>query len=258
MVEPFVIVRSDVSQLLDLVEGQRLEQSVFERLPAAGAIRIRRVRQPLLSSRIWRDVLPDPLEPRQVPDAAAVEEVLRARKGHGRDHRFEVRRVLDSREPLHRSGIRQPECADATVRPRLPCSPLDRVVSVAPFILVRPELTVRRVPAAHVLHDDCIAAFDRVCEGCVVLQRVVLAVRGSVDERRKASVGWPEDIRTKTHAVPHRNDDVVFLNDVGLARVRRSRGNGVAQDQQHRDNRDYRGKSFRPHRSDVASCRHRS
>src|SRR5437773_5329805 len=102
MVEPFVIVRRDVAQLLDLIEGQRLQQSFFERLPAAGAILLCKV---LLHTHIWCDVLPDPFEPREVPDAAAVEEVLWSRKGHGRDHGFEVRWFLHGREPLDRSGI---------------------------------------------------------------------------------------------------------------------------------------------------------
>src|SRR5438105_4869572 len=41
MMEPFVVVRRNVAQLLDLVERQRLEQSLFERLRVAGATRVR-------------------------------------------------------------------------------------------------------------------------------------------------------------------------------------------------------------------------
>jgi hypothetical protein len=65
----------------------------------------------------------------------------------------------------------------------------------------------------------------------------MLAVRSSIDECRKASfAGRSQNIRSKVHAVPHRNDDVLVMNDACLV-WRRCRDDRVPDEQQDRDDK---------------------
>ena len=118
------------------------------------------------AARVRCDVLVDPRQPRPVEDAVHVEEPARRGECHRGRHREEMRRRLERGKPLHRARVRQAVGPDSAIRPGLPRRPLDRVVTVGALLPVRIEVAVRRVAAAHVLHDHRITARDGFLVDC--------------------------------------------------------------------------------------------
>ena len=137
------------------------------RAPRLVGLRTRSV--PARRAQIGRDVEPRPGQPRPVPDPARVPEVHRRGEGHRRHHRHQVRRRLDGGQPLDRAR-------DTTGR-SVPTRPFDHGCAAAhsmvskpsrPFLLVGAEDAAGGVAAAHVLHDDGVAASD-----CLADERAV-------------------------------------------------------------------------------------
>ena len=82
-------------------------------------------------------------------------------------------------------GIGKPESSNRAVRPGLPRRPLDGVVAVAAFVLIRTELAVGSVASANILHHDRVSVLDRMPKRGVLLQRRFFAVRRAVDQHRE-------------------------------------------------------------------------
>src|SRR5215470_13155686 len=93
-----------------------------------------------------------------------------------------MRRIFDSGEPLHRTGIGEAEGANDAVGPGLNGGPLNGVVAVATFVLVRVEVAFGFVAAADVLDDDGVAACHGFEESGPRVWRAVFAVRRAIDE----------------------------------------------------------------------------
>ena len=100
-----------------------------------------------------------------------------------------MRRIFDGGQPLYRTRIRETECSNVAIGPRLHSGPLDRVVAVAAFILVRRELTFGRVAPTNVLNHDGITASDSFVEGSPSGRSVIFPVWRAIDEHRKSALG---------------------------------------------------------------------
>src|SRR5215467_9804460 len=107
-------------------------------------------RKALPTANIRSDIEPDPINPGAVEHASRIDKIARGRKCHGGNHGFQVRRILDGRQPLHRPGIREAKRAYVSVRPRLLCRPLDGVVAVVALIAISVEFSVRSVASPDV------------------------------------------------------------------------------------------------------------
>src|ERR1700693_1500091 len=142
-------------------------------------------------------------------------------------------RTFHGREPLYGARVGKAEGADCAARPRLARGPLDGVKTVAPFVAVGVELTVRVVAPAHILDDDGVAARDGPRECLVSLLRAVFAVRRAVNEHGITRLtSRPQDVRAKDDSVAHGHSDVA-LNDCRFLR-RWHRGAGVEAAQRRR------------------------
>ena len=188
MRQPIVIVRSDAAQFLKLIKRQRVQHLRSSFAPCRNRLFVCfRSRHISFASNVRRDVVPDPFHPRHVPQAAGIKEILCGRKSHGRNHGLQVRRVLDRGQPLHRARIGKPKGSNRAVRPGLARCPLDGVVAVAAFVLIRTELAAGGVPPANILHHDCISVLDRMTERGVLLQCRFFAVRSAIYQHWKSA-----------------------------------------------------------------------
>src|SRR5580698_6331702 len=77
--------------------------------------------------------------------------------GYVREDRLEMRILRHSGLPLRDPEIGAAVHPDAAVRPRLPGDPVQRVVTIADFLVDRLESAAGTVASAHVLHNDRIA-----------------------------------------------------------------------------------------------------
>src|SRR5688572_4947570 len=118
---------------------------------------------------------------------------------------------LQRGQPLHRARIRKAVGSHPAIGPGLPGRPLDRVVAIRAFLPVRIEVSVRRIAAAHVLHDDRIAARHGLLVNAVAARRAMFPVRRTKDEHREpAGARGAIDIRPQYDAVAHGDCDVAF------------------------------------------------
>src|SRR5688572_19176327 len=122
-----------------------------------------------------------------------------------------MRRRFQRGQPLHCARIRKAVCPDPAIGPGLSGRPFDRVVTVRAFLPVRVEVAIRGVAAAHVLHDDRIAARDGFLVNAVAARRVLLAVGRAKDEDREPAVARRAiDIRPQHDTVAHRDGDIAI------------------------------------------------
>ena len=124
-------------------------------------------------------------------------------------------RIFHRRQPLHRARIGQPECPDVSIRPRLLCCPLDRVVPVAPLILVRRKLAIRRIPPAHILNHHGIPAFHCLLKHGPFLGRVHFSVRRAIHQSRESPLGLRQpNVGTQHHTVAHWHGYISSTHDL--------------------------------------------
>src|SRR5712692_9910243 len=212
MRKPSVVERCDPLQIRKVSQRQKSLQSFVVALPRrSGLVARSRPGKILASAQVGSDIEPDPVQPRTIEHAARIEEIARRRKRHRRNHRLQVRRVFHCREPLHRSRIGKSERPYVPIRPLLARSPFDRVVAVAPFVLIRRKLTVRGVPSPHVLNDDRVTSRRRFFEGFIFLARELFAVRRAVNEYGMAArAAGQHHVAAKDGAIAHGDGRVVF------------------------------------------------
>jgi hypothetical protein len=213
MREPFVIPGRNRLEIAHGRQRQRRSQAIFHAVPRHA---LRKV-QPAAAVR--RDVVIDPGDPGHVPHAAGVPELRGRGEGHRRHHRLEMRRTLHGGEPLDRSGIRQSERPDRSVGPGLHGGPFDRVVSVAPFLLVGDVLAIGRIASTHILEDHRVPARDRLACRRERRRRLVFSVRRAIHERGISTRcrGAP-NVGAQHHAITHGHRHVRVANDRGVLR----------------------------------------
>ena len=150
---------------------------------------------------------------------------------HAGDHRDEVRRARMGHGPLRPAVVGAAPRPDAPVGPRLGGRPFHGVVAVLGIVYVGAEeaqfqLAARGVSAAHVLHDDCVAALD---EGGGLFDReIALFVVWRSAEKGGEGTGavWQEYVGAQDGAVAHGRFEVVqdfqcCLSKSGFMRRRR-------------------------------------
>jgi hypothetical protein len=96
----------------------------------------------------------------------------------------------------------------------LPGRPLDRVVTITTFILIRTKLAGGGVTSANILYYDCIPAFHGMLECGVFLERELFTVGSAVYQDGKGAITMgPEDVRAECDAVTHRHSNVMVDNE---------------------------------------------
>ncbi len=189
MLDPVVVIRCPAPQQRGRDQRALQVGVAAHRQPRrVGGLEIPRPRVVLRAApQIGDDQRHEPVEPGEIERAALEEEVMARRRGHARHGGLVVRRSFGEREPLIEARVRLTVAADATVAARMGGRPFDHVVAVALLVAVGLERPVGRVAAANVDEKDEIAA-PRGLDRKLRLGRVrFLAVRGSVDDRGKAS-----------------------------------------------------------------------
>jgi len=83
----------------------------------------------------------------------------RVRGGDQHDHRRQLRRLMQRREPLDHAGVTPTESGDRPVAPILRGRPGDDVNTVDPVVAIRREVSVGVAAASHIDPDSDITAF---------------------------------------------------------------------------------------------------
>ena len=150
--------------------------------------------------------------PRNVHPRRHVLPGVRRRDEH--DHRAQVRRALERRQPLDVAQVGRTPGDDPAVRPGLRGEPLDRVVAVATLRPPRLERPVRVAAPAHVHPDKRVPVLGVHLGEKLLLRRVLQVGRAREDGRAAAVLARVVEVGRELDPVAHRDAPVPVDRDL--------------------------------------------